>query len=302
MVKMGDPDPAGPVARFGFSNPDRPRLGVEVLGLTELTSRISDRMREVVHRTDFHQIFLITAGQAVTMVDFIDHPCPPGTLVHVSPGRVVRLPQPVDPSVEPSALMVLFTPDFPPRLTAARTLLAPFGPAVWHLEPESRSEIARAVADLGDEYARAVREPDGPVTIDVLRHLLAALLLRIVRETEPQDGLPGLHGRDDEIFLRFRRELERSFATTRGVAHYAARLGYSPRILNRASMAATGSNAKAVIDARVVLEAKRLLAHSDLPVAAIGYRLGFAEPTNFGKFFARRAGVSPGAFRAATAL
>ena len=60
---------------------------------------------------------------------------------------------------------------------------------------------------------------------------------------------------------------------------------------------ATGHTAKHLIDARVALEAKRLLAHTDLPVAAIGRRLGFTEPSNFGKFYARATEQTPGAFR-----
>jgi AraC-like DNA-binding protein len=53
-----------------------------------------------------------------------------------------------------------------------------------------------------------------------------------------------------------------------------------------------------VITDRLVLEAKRLLAHTLLPVAVIGDQLGFAEATNFVKFFRREAGSTPGAFRA----
>ncbi|MFD0573877.1 helix-turn-helix domain-containing protein [Kitasatospora gansuensis] len=98
--------------------------------------------------------------------------------------------------------------------------------------------------------------------------------------------------------MRFRHELEHSFATTRSAAAYAARVGYSLPTLNRACQAATGRNAKALIDARVALEAGRLLAHTDLPVATIGRRLGFTEPTNFGKFFTRETGLPPGTFRA----
>jgi AraC-like DNA-binding protein len=87
------------------------------------------------------------------------------------------------------------------------------------------------------------------------------------------------------------------FATERSGHGYAVRLGYSARTLTRACRAATGRSAKELIDARVALEAQRLLAHTDLPVAAIGRSLGFSEPTNFGKFFAREVGETPGAFR-----
>ena len=70
------------------------------------------------------------------------------------------------------------------------------------------------------------------------------------------------------------------------------------RTLTRACLAATGRSAKQVIDDRAALEARRLLACTELPIAEVGQRLGFAEPTNFGRFFHREVGCSPGAFRA----
>lgn len=57
--------------------------------------------------------------------------------------------------------------------------------------------------------------------------------------------------------------------------------------------------AKAIIAARINLEAKRLLVHTSLPVGTIAEQLGFDEPTNFGKFFKREAGCTPAAFRRA---
>ena len=42
---------------------------------------------------------------------------------------------------------------------------------------------------------------------------------------------------------------------------------------------------------------QRLLAHTGEPVATVARRLGFAEPTDFGKFFTRHTGLTPGAFR-----
>ncbi len=49
----------------------------------------------------------------------------------------------------------------------------------------------------------------------------------------------------------------------------------------------------------MTLEAKRLLAHSDLPAARIADRLGFDDAANFSKFFRQRTGLAPGAFRTA---
>lgn len=92
MVENGHNEPGREVAEFGFTNPDRAPLGIEVADYGRMTSRLSPQMLASVHCTDVHQVVLITAGHAPTMVDFIDHLCPPGTRLHVSPGRVLRLP------------------------------------------------------------------------------------------------------------------------------------------------------------------------------------------------------------------
>ncbi|HBO3969060.1 TPA: hypothetical protein ACSPKT_003161 [Pseudomonas aeruginosa] len=51
--------------------------------------------------------------------------------------------------------------------------------------------------------------------------------------------------------------------------------------------------AKAYLSARIALQARRLLAHTDETVAAI------AEPSNFVQFFKREVGQMPEAFRRA---
>lgn len=267
---------SGQVAQFGFSNPDRGQLGFEALDLGVLRRRLSEDTLTKVHRTDFHQLFLFTAGTGTTMVDFVDHPCTPGTLLHIAPGRVLRLP-----AGSAEASLVLFTPAFPPPV------LDPFGPVLHSVPGAEVAVFNRAVQDLRQEYRRNLLTGE---PVDLLRQLLGALLLRVAR-------LPGDTPRHDPRFERFQQELERSFSETRNAAEYAARIGYSTRSLNRICLAATGRSAKALIDARVTLEAKRLLVHTDLSSAAIGHRLGFSEATNFSKFFARETGSSPGAFR-----
>jgi AraC-like DNA-binding protein len=283
----------------GFSNPDRPRLGMEVLDYADLTTRLSGQTLAMPHRADFHQITLVTGGAGTAMVDFVDHPCTAGTLLHVSPGQVQRLPRAADG--HPGGLeaaIVLFTAAFPPHLERTDALLnSPFGPVARFVPQGERPGMARAMSELAAEYRRAVDEADtAGATIDLLRQLLGALLLRITRLPRP-DAEDRISAGGD-AFRRFQHELERSFATAHSAADYAARAGYSLRTLNRACQAATGHTAKTLIDARVTLEAKRLLTHTDLPVVTISRRLGFSEPTNFGKFFTRETGQTPGAFRA----
>lgn len=140
-------------------------------------------------------------------------------------------------------------------------------------------------------------QADVELTAALLRQLVGALLIRLARLADPAGSVR--NGAGGEVYRAFRDELERSFDASRSVADYAARLGYSPRTLTRACQAATGRSAKQLADARVALQAQRLLAHTTLPVAAIARTLGFSEATNFGKFFIREAGCAPGDFRRA---
>ena len=83
------------------------------------------------------------------------------------------------------------------------------------------------------------------------------------------------------------------------MAELARRVGASPRTLGRATAALLGCSPKEVVDQRVALQARRLLAASSLSAARIGWALGFSQPTNFTKFFVRTTGLSPLDFRAA---
>jgi AraC family transcriptional activator of pobA len=91
--------------------------------------------------------------------------------------------------------------------------------------------------------------------------------------------------------------MEEDFRTHHDVAHYARRLGYSARTLSRSARAATGRSAKQLIGERVLLEAKRLLAHYRLSPSRCGQRLGFADASNFSSFFVRGCGTRPGAWQ-----
>lgn len=127
-------------------------------------------------------------------------------------------------------------------------------------------------------------------------YLLHTHLLQVERETRlPQPTQ--LPPRYRDTFSRFSRAVEASFKRTRLVEDYAQGLNFSAKTLNRACLAVMGNSAKQFIDARVVLEAERLLAHTDLQVTEVASMLGFREPTNFVKFFRREAKQSPGEFR-----
>jgi AraC-like DNA-binding protein len=82
------------------------------------------------------------------------------------------------------------------------------------------------------------------------------------------------------------------------VASLAAALGLSPGHASSRFRAEHGLSLKRWLDARRADRAGQVLAASDLPIAEVAARCGFADPFAFSRYFRRVTGNSPSAFRA----
>jgi AraC-like DNA-binding protein len=271
-----------------------PAAGLDVLRLTDLRRRLPAQSLTRPLRASCHLLMLFTAGRGRHAIDFVDYDCRPSTLLWGRPGQVHQFG--AQPALDATVLM--FTPDLLPSADGPADPLGgllddPFAPASWLPTGEDEEAIITEVTQIATDRDRHAAGEGVPV--ELLRHQLAVLLVRVAalaRSTAANRRAA------DSMLARFHHELATSFSATRRVEDYAERLGVSVRTLTRACLVATGYSAKQVVDARVALEAKRLLACTDEPVAAVGRRLGFTEPTNFGRFFVRETGLTPGEFRA----
>ncbi|MDE2147408.1 MAG: helix-turn-helix transcriptional regulator, partial [Burkholderiales bacterium] len=98
---------------------------------------------------------------------------------------------------------------------------------------------------------------------------------------------------------RLRALVESQFRRQPSQAALAAQLGITPTQLNRACRALLGHPAQAVLHARLVLQAQRELAYTELGVKQIAFELGFSDAAYFTRFFRARVGLPPAAWRAA---
>ncbi|MFD7710193.1 AraC family transcriptional regulator [Streptomyces sp. NPDC059786] len=264
--------------------------GVEVLDFAALRAMDVQRRRTRPQRPDFHVFALIGSGDGAHEADFRDYRLRAGCVVWIRPGMVHRWTD-VDACDGP---LILFRPGFLPGFTAAEAA----APACWDLDPQRLSLALPAADHLGREHGAAVSNPR-LASPALLPHLLAALILRALPDTPVPAGAGEADGRGAEVFRAYRAAVEAHFTDWHRVADYARALGYDVRTLTRATRAATGTGAKTFLDQRILLEAKRLLAHTGLPVGGCARRLGFKDTGNFTTFFRRQAGLAPAAWRAA---
>jgi AraC-like DNA-binding protein len=276
MVENGQAE----IRPVDFGSRLHPRLPVEVVDRHELFARVGSTLLIPPERPSFHLLVLIRSHQGSHTVDFTEIPARPRRLIHVRPGQV----QVFNTRVDFDATLVLSQP----ALTSAHPWFPGHSP-YCDLDDEAMTTAEDIVAALRRQQARF--EGDQP-TSQVMTSLFAVLLALNDQAQTDTDNSPL-----PEVYVAFRNAIEADLTHRHSVIDYARQIGYSSRTITRACQQAAGQTAKRVLTDRLVLEAKRLLVHTDAPAATISAQLGFSEPTNFTKFFTHNTAQTPSAFR-----
>lgn len=271
-------------------------LSMEVLTVAQLKQKGNDIYFNKFQRIDFYLIIVVTAGTCVHMVDFEHLSAEPGTWLMLRPGQVQRF----DFSHPWQGLLLVVRSEFmqPQALSASRDDLALAAsldqlPPSLRPEPDQHEAALHTLKQMSHDAALDASLHDRQM---LLRHQMQALVWRL-HLAQSQPLLMGKPSMALQRFRRFDKLLQLHFREHHGLAFYADALACSEKSLSRACLEATCRPAKAVLSARLVLESKRQLAHTVLPVKSIADALGFDEPTHFVKFFRQEVGCTPGLFR-----
>ena len=267
--------------------------GVDTLDFTQLRQRGSRDHLAAVQRLEFLMFALYTSGSGVHMVDFQCHPVQANTLVVVQPGQLHQFR--LGDDLQGQLLAV--NPQFmlPDRLAYLKSLLSgkPW-PVCSQLTPQKADEFLEICKQL---QADASRDARSDLLGALARQRLYTLLLLLKIHWETGESNARADTTAMHLALEFQTLLELHFLQRWTVQDYARRLGYAERTLTRACLAYFGDTAKALLDARLLLEIKRLLAHSADSVESISLQMGFDDPSPMVRFFRRLQGTTPQAFR-----
>ncbi|MCD7060676.1 helix-turn-helix domain-containing protein [Pelagibacterium xiamenense] len=236
------------------------------------------------------QVLYLASGVAEVAIDEESRTLTGASLVTVPP--LIVHSYRFSPDVE-GVVLTLFARD-------VRAVLADVSEMV---EDVMRPRIVANLAARGveGEIDHAVRrlvveaDREAPGQIAALKARLMLLLLAIWRLDSA--GLGGKGDRAEMLARDYQALVDAHFRESRAVPFYAGKLGITPTHLNRVCRRVFGASALAVIERRVVLEAKRYLQFSALSIKEIGILLGYSDPAYFSRFFARRAGTAPTTFR-----
>lgn len=246
------------------------------------------------HRHDFYAIYYATGGTGFQVIDFAAYPLLPDTLYFISPGQVhsPRFTRPME------GYMLGFLDDFLLNLGSPTGFIyeLSFFHAVSRLPkltltPEESSGIKTLITVMDQEYRSENRD-----RISILRAYLHILLVKIQRLYAA--AYPEERSHQESSFVRkFNHLVSVYYKTDREVRSYAVKMGVSAGHLSNRIKAMTGFSPGQIIRQYVVLEAKRLLAHTDLAVSEIVQYLNLEDSSYFSRMFSHITGLTPTAFR-----
>jgi AraC family transcriptional activator of pobA len=132
---------------------------------------------------------------------------------------------------------------------------------------------------------------------NIIRSYINIILFELTRVYEQSIPASGEHNIIDDKLREFENLIEKNFKKYHLVTDYATILHITANYLNAISTRRKGKAAGEVIRDRIILEAKRLLTHSDKTITQIAYDLGFEDNSYFGRFFKKYCDQTPAVFR-----
>ncbi len=250
--------------------------------------------RSVVHDWEFrphrharlHQVLLLERGSGTLLIDEAPRALSAGSLVNMPRGAVHGF------RFEPGTQGWV--------VTLASELLDQVLRDGEGLRPVlSRPDILKSTNDIRILTRRIFAEypTRGFARAHILRSLSTLLLGLVAREMAGAES-GGLRP-DTRLQRRFEALIETHYRDHWRVADYARDLAVTPTHLSRVMRVATGRPASAAIEERVIREARRNLAFSNLSIQEVAYQMGYNDPAYFSRVFARATGQSPRDFRRA---
>lgn len=266
-------------------------FGIQEVSLSGIRAeKLESRVRPGVpfpHKHDFFQVMLVTAGKGIHQIDFVTYKVAPGQIYMMKPGQMHSWE--LNKGIQ--GILIEFNYQSLNSFKEGSRLFNDFNysPDFFNVSSKKQfSEIQKLAEIMLQETELKLEMNDL-----CLQGHLTSFLITLIRLYQVQLK----HEKSLSLIERFRTLLEENFKVAHGVDFYAKALKTSPKALTMQLTRSIGKPPRQLIQERILLEAKRYLAFSELSIAEIGYELGFEDANYFTRFFRVHEKHSPAKFR-----
>ena len=246
-------------------------VGMELYHMPEFFQQLKGMETDTMHVHGFYEIIWFQSGSGSHYVDFNRYPISAGSIFFISPGQIHSFDTSHDQQGYVLKVCTELFDDFA-DLSCAK---------VQEKDSAALEMLVRAMeAELKNEDSLAHKE-----ALQALVKLFVIMVRRSYEGLSPSTINP--QKPSYKAFQNFRKLIEENYCRLHTVKDYASLLGVSSKTLTLYAGEFSNYTPLELINNRIILEAKRLLRYSILSVKEIAFRLGFDDPSYFGKFFKR---------------
>lgn len=245
------------------------------------------------HRHEFYELLLITDGDGIHQIDFLDYEIKSPSITFLAPGQIHNLQK-----AKINYCIVLIFNDIDLIKETENTSLLKqlhllFNQLpVLYLDDIQSTELKQTLLIIGNEIRKSNSNRN------ILYHSLSLLLNQILVSCKqiPNSKINGSNLLKTRYF-EFLELIENNYTKEHSVRFYSTKMNIDPKRLNEIAQTASGDNALLLIQKRILIKAKRQLFYSKQSVKEIAYQLGFEDVSYFSKFFQKHIGVRPTTFQ-----
>jgi len=240
------------------------------------------------HRDEGHTFHIVEAGTILIEIDFQRYEVKGPSVVYMHPNQVHKILDFEEVTVASLAIrneaMHLDYIDFLEEIVPSKPLL------LTKDADATLSTIFSLCLSFSEQYSSKFYFP---LLRDSCNTLVSYLISQFLQQNPQIANLT----RYANVTKSFRKLLEKNYRQLKRAGDYADQLNISVAYLNECVSETTGYSVSKNIQDRIILEAKRMLYHTDKSVKEISFDLGYDDYTYFAKLFKKITGTSGLAFR-----
>jgi AraC family transcriptional activator of pobA len=247
----------------------------------------------IPHRKDHYLLVFMRKGGSRQWIDMTPQMLKDNTIYFVGPDRII-----VKESVQQFwSTGIAFTKEFllfqeNASLRNLPLILNPYNGHELLLKEVDVLFVEDMLAKINAEYQRPSEWQQR-----MLAAYLTVLLTYLSRLYTEQFKENNNNTADKLLLKNFQAKIDDCFRELHEVGDYASLLNISAGYLSELVKTQSGKPAIKHIHERVVLEARRLLFHTQNSLKEIAFDLGFADASYFNRFFKRETGTTPADYR-----
>ncbi len=246
------------------------------------------------HRHDFYNILFIERGTGTHTIDFVTYEVKPCSIFFLTPGQVHSW----NLSGNIKGFTIFFTTQFYLMDSTEKKLVdIPFFHSLsnhpyLYLDCMKDESIRQAIHEIFVENEK--RENGSDVIIRAYLDIIITKLARYYKQSWISQQTSNLTYQIREL----ESLVDKHYKQYKLPREYADKMNLSPKHLNEICKKGLSKTVGDLIQERIILEVKRLLAYSHKNISEIADELNFSDKSYFIRFFKKQTGVTPEQFRA----